>query len=135
MDVEKFPNWLRWLLVPIAVIVSLIAVSIASALFFWFQGKMLGLGEGAWLDRIWQNIFGPGVSAFAAVYSGVYVAPLGKKATAIVIGIVMLLVSGATMLVTISQSNWWGLLAVLATVGGVGFSVNEIFNEEQKKSR
>ena len=134
MDIQKFPNWLRWLLVPISVVITLFIVTGLTNLFFWLQGKFLGLGDDAWLMSLWKNIFGPGVTGFATVYVGVHVSPAGKKIAAIVIGAVMMMIGGVSLLSFISSSNWWGVVNVIATVVGVGFSIYTTFEEEAKKS-
>lgn len=132
--VNKLPNWLRWVLVPLAVVVAFLLVSILSNLLFWFQGNMMGLGEGAWLDKIWKNALAPAITGFASVYCGVYVAPSNKKIVSLVIGALLVMLGGISLLSMLADRNWWGLVNVLFTIGGIGGAIYSTFEEAEKQS-
>jgi hypothetical protein len=127
MDLKKVPNWIRWPLVPIASAVTLVMVTALAKIFFFLQGSFLGLGAEAWLMRLWENIFGPGIAGFATVYVGVQVSPYGQKVVAIVIGSVMMMIGGIGFLSYLSSGDWWSLTNVIATVAGVGLSIYATF--------
>ena len=128
--IHKLPNWLRWILVPISVVVAYLLVSLLTVLFFWFQGMMIGLGEGAWLDLLWKNAFAPAISGFAAVYSGVYCAPSSKKIVSLILGAILVLLAGLSLFSLLSRGDWWGVINVLFTVVGVGGAIYSTFEEE-----
>ena len=130
--IHKLPGWFRWILVPISVVITFIVVSLLTGLFFWFQSKMLGLGDDAWIDLLWRNAFAPALTGFAAVYSGVYCAPNFKKVVSLVVGALLVLMAGISLLGLLSRGDWWGVINVLFTVGGVGGAIYSTFDEESK---
>jgi len=127
--IHKLPNWFRWILVPISLVFTFIAVSLLTGFFFWFQGKMLGLGDGAWMDLIWKNALAPAITGFAAVYSGVYCAPGNKKIVSLVLGGILVLIAGLSLLGLIVRGDWWGVINILFTVVGVGGAIYGTFDE------
>jgi hypothetical protein len=132
--IEKLPNWLRWILVPFAVVLTFLIVSILSNLFFWFQGNMLGIGEGAWLDQIWKNILSPAITGFASVYLGVFCAPSKRKIVALVIGAILVMLGGFSLFSLLSRGDWWGVLNVVATVGGIGGAIYGVFEDKSEQN-
>ena len=130
--VEKLPKWLRWILCPISSVLALFIVSVLTRLFIWFQSNMLGMGEGAWFDEIWKNLIAPGITGFATIYVGVYVAPSHKKIVSLVLGALFVMLGGISLLGMLGDRNWWGLLNVIFTIGGLGAGIYFTFEEEEK---
>jgi hypothetical protein len=133
--IERLPNWLRWILVPVSSVLAMFIVNILARLFFWLQARFLGLGEGAWLELIWKNVLSGGVTGFAMVYIGVMTAPFGKKVVALVLGGLFVMLGGLSFLMALGKEDWWGATEVGFTIVGLGFAIFHVFEEEHKNSR
>lgn len=127
--IEKMPNWLRWTLVPIAVLFSFVVVGLLSQGFVWLQSRMLGLGEDAWLDKIWFNALAPAVTGYFTVIAGVICAPTNKKVVSLVIGILLFMLAGISLMSLLGRGDWWGMINVVATVGGIGGAIYTTFED------
>ena len=127
--IEKMPNWLRWILVPIAVILSFVVFSLLSQGFVWLQSRMFGLGEDAWLEKIWFNVLAPAITGYFTVIAGVVCAPTNKKVVSLVTGILLFMLGGISLLSLLGRSDWWGMINVVATVGGIGGAIYTTFED------
>ena len=125
--VERLPKWLRWIFTPIVVIISFVAIGLLSQGFVWLQSRMFGLGDDAWLEKIWFNILAPGVTGYFTVMAGVIFAPSNKKIVALVCGALFIMLAGISLLGLLNSADWWGMLNVIATVGGIGGAIYVTF--------
>jgi hypothetical protein len=133
--VGKLPGWLRWILLPFACVVAMFLVSAAARLFFWFQARMLGLGDGAWLELITDNVVAGGFIGYATVYAGSLFAPSNQKIVSLVVGGLVVMLSGLSFFLALTKHQWWGAAGVLATAIGAGIAIYSIFEEAEAKAR
>ncbi len=126
---ERLPSWLRWILTPITVVISFVLIGLISQGFVWFQSKMLGLGEDAWLEKIWFNILAPAVTGYLTIMAGVLVAPAHKKIVSLVCGALIVMLGGISLLSLLGRGDWWGILNVIATVSGIGGAIYATFED------
>jgi hypothetical protein len=133
--VEKLPGWLRWVLLPFACVLATIVVSIAARLFFWLQARMIGLGDGAWLELITNSVIAGGLTGYATVHVGCLVAPSNRRAVSLVVGGVVVMLSGLSIFLMLARHQWWGAAGVLATAIGAGIAIYSTFEEEEAKAR
>lgn len=133
--IARLPGWLRWVLLPFACIAAMFVVSIAARLFFWFQARMLGLGEGAWLELITDYVVAGGLTGYATVYAGSSFAPSNQKVVSLVVGGLVLMLSGLSIFLEIARAQWWAAASVLATAVGAGIAIHTIFEEDQAKAK
>jgi hypothetical protein len=133
MDIQKLPNWLRWLIVPVAVISTFIVVENLTRLSFLMQGKILGLSSDSWLINVLKNTFCPGITGFLTVFAGVYISPNRKKIVAIVIGALMLRTCWMGFFDYLSEKNWWGMIFNLSLALGVCIYIYTAFKKNTEK--
>ena len=133
--VEKLPNWLRWILVPVACILALLLVHLALAILFWLQEKFMGMGEDAWFGLIYNHIVTGGLTGYATVIIGCLVAPSHRKVVCLAVGGILVMICGLTLLVVLAKHQYWEAADTVATVIGVGVAIYTIFEEEQAKAR
>ncbi|MCP5411151.1 MAG: hypothetical protein H6924_03320 [Alphaproteobacteria bacterium] len=133
--VERLPGWLRWILVPFACALALVLVHMAVRLFFWFQARMMGLGEGAWLEIITDTVIVGGLTGYATVRIGSLVAPSNQKVVSLVIGGVVVMLAGISLFGLAIKHEWRGVVDVLATVIGIGVAIYQVFEEEESKRK
>ena len=126
---ERLPSWLRWILTPITVVISFVLIGLISQGFVWFQSKMLGLGDDAWLEKIWFNILAPAVTGYFTIMAGVLVAPYHKKIVSLVCGALIVMLGGISLLSLLGRGDWWGILNVIATVSGIGGAIYTTFED------
>lgn len=133
MDINKLPNWLRWLLIPIASILAAILTTLLLRAFVWLQSRFLGFGEDAWLELIWRSLFVGGLTGFAAVYVATALAPFRKAVVGLTIGGIFVVLSGISLFLTLSKNNWWESIEILSTIVGVGIAIHKAFKEESNE--
>lgn len=133
--IEKFPAWLRWILVPFVFVAAMVLVSILVRLFFWFQARMMGLGDGAWLELITDNIIAGGLTGYATVYFSCLVAPSSRRVVSLIVGGVVVMLSAWALADVLNKAQWWNAVNVVATIIGAGFAIHSIYEEEQSKDR
>lgn len=126
--IDKVPNWLRWILVPIASIIAGVLITVMGRIFFWLQAKMSGIGEGAWLDLIWTSVFVGGVTGFGLIYAGAHIAPSGKKMVALCLGALWIMAGGTSIYLSILKSNWWEVVEIVSTIVGIGSAIYVVFD-------
>ena len=116
--VDRLPSWLRWVLTPIASVVTIIAVTfvanIAAKIFVFLSGNR------GWGENFFIYLLNPGVAGFCAISVAEILAPKAKRMTAIVFAGVWIFLSGAATFVSLLNSDWKTLLSIASTVVGVG---------------
>jgi hypothetical protein len=129
---SQLPVWLRWLLVPVVSILSLILVGLIAALFFWVQIKFLGVAETGLYLIIQKNVFAGVIGGFLVVYSGVLVAPSGKKITSLALSALFVLMGWQGLLIAIEKGDLWGVAEVFFVIVGLGVGIYTVFEAEHK---
>lgn len=129
---SQLPVWLRWLIVPVVSILSLILVGLIAALFFWVQIKFLGVAETGLYLIIQKNVFAGVIGGFLVVYSGVLVAPSGKKITSLALSALFVLMGWQGLLIAIEKGDLWGVAEVFFVIVGLGVGIYTVFKAEHK---
>jgi len=129
--IEKLPAWLRWLLVPFTSLAAMVLVSVLARLFFWFQARMTGLGEGAWIELIEDNIIAGGLTGFGTVYFSCMVAPSHRKIVSLVVGGLVVMLSALALVMVLGKERWWDAANVVATIVGTGIAIHSIYEDQE----
>ncbi|MBU3600108.1 hypothetical protein ICN28_06220 [Polynucleobacter sp. 30F-ANTBAC] len=127
--IEKLPNWFRWILVPISSLLTFVLVSLMAVLAIWIETKLLGIGEGAWLDKIWVNVIAAVLTGYSTIFVGALFAPSFKKIVALVLGGIVVLATGLILGSLIQKGDWWGLINVISNIIGVGGAIYTVFED------
>lgn len=130
--IKRMPNWLRWLLTPVAVIAGFIIISLLSAGFAWIQSRMFGFGEDAWMDKIWSQAIAPAITGYCTIFIGFILAPSHKKIVALVFGILFIMLGGISALSVLGRHDWWGLIHIFSTIGGIGGAIYIAFENSSE---
>jgi hypothetical protein len=131
-NIENIPNWLRWTLVPVAVVVTNILATIIITLLYWVQDKFDIFGTVSWIDIVWRNIISPFATIYLSVYAGVFVSPSNKIFVAIVIGSIAIIFLGVFFMSAFSSENWMSVVSIISTTVGVGVAIYTTFDDERK---
>lgn len=123
--IEKLPAILRWILIPIASVLSYVIVSMAVNIGGWIV-TFLSSDRGGWGINFWTYLISPGLSGWVAVYISAILAPNGKRATAIVLAGVWFLLSGIFAYTSVMTGQWANLIAVVSTAAGCGVALSQI---------
>lgn len=122
--INRMPNFLRWILVPFAIIIAHIVVNLFLQIIHFLNAGYIGATLDSWFS--WLNYFvvSPGVSTFASVMAGVYVAPHYKFVTSLIIATLFILLSGTgIMMYTVLETDYGMVLSMLASAIGAGVGV------------
>ena len=133
--IEKLPSWLRWILLPFGCVLAMLLVHLLARIFFWLQGRMLGLGDGAWLQLVTDYVISGGLTGYATVQVGSMIAPSHRKIVSLVVGGLVVMLSGLSISVMLARHQWWNAVDVLATVIGAGIAIYSTFEAEETKAR
>jgi hypothetical protein len=130
--VEKIPNFLRWILIPIvsvlAYLITSVLVNVGGTIL-----TFLSMERGGWGQNFWTYLASPGLSGFVAVYSSAILAPKAKRGTAILVFAIWLVLAGGIAALSVFQRDWPQMLAVVSTIVGCGaafFGVQEEVKRE-----
>lgn len=121
--IEKLPNWLRWVLVPISAVVTLLVV--------WFLANLLNKifsflsGPENNSEKFVSYLIIPGVVSYCSVIASAFMAPRFKYVTAIIVSFIWIFVAGAVTFFTFLNQQWSYLLIIASFIFGVAGSVNE----------
>lgn len=126
--VEKLPSILRWILIPIASVLSYVIVSMLVNVGGWIL-TFLSTDRGGWGINFWTYLISPGLSGYVAVYISAILAPSGKRATTIVLAGVWFLLSGIFAYTSVITGQWANLIAVVSTVVGCGVALSQVQDE------
>jgi hypothetical protein len=128
--VNKIPNWLRWILIPIASILAMFLVHWITQFFAGVQSSQVGSETGGFFDNIFRNTLPPAFTGFATVYAGVLMAPQGKKVTSLILAAIYILMLSITLLSGLEVGDFWKIVNVIFTIIGVGAGVYTAFEEK-----
>ena len=123
---DKFPNWLRWLLLPIVVVVSFIFATAAIGVLFWISRATIGETDSGWMYWLQYYVLQPGLTIYASVISGVYCAPKYHFNTSLIIGILFILLNGMSLFVLLEEGFQLGVfVALLSGVIGAAIAIKD----------
>ena len=123
---DKFPNWLRWLVLPLVVVVCYFIATAAIGVFFWLSRSMIGAGESGWMYWVHYYVLQPGLSVYASVTAGVYCAPKQKFNTALVLGITFIILNSMSLIVLLESGFQLGIfVALFSGILGAAFAIKE----------
>jgi len=121
--IEKLPNWLRWVFVPITAVVTLLVVwvlaNLANKIFSFLSSPEYNS------EKFISYLIIPGFGSYCSIIASAYMAPRFKYIIAIIIGFIWVLIAGAFTFFTFLNQQWSYLLVIASFVVGVAFSVNE----------
>jgi hypothetical protein len=133
MKISNFPNWIRWLLIPIAVVVLYIAVNLFFGSIWFLSSYLHGLDRDRLYVLVVENTIQPSAASFAVVFGAAYVSPTMKLGVAFVFGAAMTLISGFGLMSMLSTNNWWGVLNLIFSIAGSMIGIKVIFDEIKKQ--
>ena len=133
MKISNFPNWIRWLLIPIAVMVLYIAVNLFFGSIWFLSSYLHGLDRDRLYVLVVENTIQPSAASFAVVFGAAYVSPTMKLGVAFVFGAAMTLISGFGLMSMLSTNNWWGVLNLIFSIAGSMIGIKVIFDEIKKQ--
>ena len=133
MKISNFPNWIRWLLIPIAVVVLYIAVNLFFGSIWFLSSYLHGLDRDRLYVLVVENTIQPSAASFAVVFGAAYVSPSMKLGVAFVFGAAMTLISGFGLMSMLSTNNWWGVLNLIFSITGSMIGIKVIFDEIKKQ--
>ena len=118
MDIEKIPNWLRWILIPIVSILSMIFLNILLELPILY----IGSGDSIY-GSIQRNTINAVAVGFIAVYAGVYIAPNRKEIVSLILGALYVLLGSMSVWIGISKSDYWIIINIISSIFGTGVAI------------
>ena len=123
---DKLPNWLRWLLLPIVVVVSFIIATAAIGVLFWISRAMIGAIDSGWMYWLQYYVLQPGLSIYASVITGVYCAPKYHFNTSLIIGILFIFLNGMSLFILLEEGFQLGVfVALLSGVIGAAIAIKD----------
>ena len=127
--IDKIPNFIRWLLVPVVVVLTALIVWVLSTIaskviVFISETGGYGYAGGFLSANFFDYILNPGLGSFASVIAAAIMAPKFEKAVAITIGCLWLMVSGSMAYAAVILANWPGLLVTVSISVGCWIAVN-----------
>ena len=123
---DKLPNWLRWLLLPIVVVVSFIIATAAIAVLFWISRAMIGETDSGWMYWLQYYVLQPGLTIYASVISGVYCAPKYHFNTSLIIGILFILLNAMSLSLLLEEGFQLGVfVALLSGITGAAIAIKD----------
>lgn len=134
----ELPLWLvalRWVgVLPCATIVWLVATVVLYYVYpLLMQFGSRGAGDGIWggfLLNVFCTFLCGGVSGWAFVYVGGWVAPSYKRETALVMAGLGLMLVGSFIFVGVMQRNYWGIFHFVSGALGIGAMVVSVWKRE-----
>ena len=128
---DKFPNWLRWLVLPLVVIACFFIATAAIGLFFWFSRSMIGAGDSGWMYWLQYYVLQPGLAIYASVICGVYCAPKYHFNTALVLGVIFIILNSMSLIILTETGFQFGVfVALLSGIMGAVIAIKETKEEE-----
>ena len=123
---DKLPNWLRWLLLPIVVVVSFIIATAAIGVLFWISRATIGETDSGWMYWLQYYVLQPGLSIYASVISGVYCAPKYHFNTSLIIGILFILLNAMSLSLLLEEGFQLGVfVALLSGITGAAIAIKD----------
>ena len=124
--ISKIPEWVRWLLVPVTSILTVVFVWFVAALaakIFVFLGGNQGLSENFFIYLIV-----PGLASYCSVNTAAYMAPKFNNATKITISSIWMFVAGIFTFFTFLSLEWTALIQIASFSFGSIAVLHENYN-------
>ena len=125
----KIPNWLRWPLIPITTVVTVVVVwfiaSLLAKIFVFVDG-----GRG-WGENFFQYLLIPGFSIYWSVVVGTAMAPRYRQFTTLLLGAVWAFAAGALTFMTVLTATWASLITVASACVGCALAVMLHYSEPE----
>ena len=125
---NRIPNWIRWILVPIASFLSAFILNILMTLFYDVLPYLQPIDPDSFGMKALKFSFVPWMTGLVLVFSGAAVAPQYRKTTSIALGVIYVFLAGVSMLQP-EQRVGWQLISVISYIVGIVFGMIGI-NEE-----
>ena len=125
---NRIPNWIRWILVPIASFLSAFILNILMTLFYDVLPYLKPIDPDSFGMKALKFSFVPWMTGLVLVFSGAAVAPQYRKTTSIALGVIYVFLAGVSMLEP-EQRVGWQLISVISYIVGIVFGMIGI-NEE-----
>jgi len=134
MQVEKIPDWLRYLLIPVGVVVSFIAVNLFFYSIWMTQDLLFGIGKNLY-RLIIENIVQASASSLLAVFAGTKICPeKHRMKITISLGAIFVIPSFLSLALGFFSSQVWKLVNLGAVILGSMIGVYAAFDEHRKSS-
>jgi len=119
---------LRWIAFLPAAFAGAIIAHFIGRLFTFLSSSLSG--NDSWFTFIINEFIANGIFGAAFVFAGCSVAPSQRKAIAMVLGGILLFLSGASFFISIAREEWITIWAIIAMNAGSGTVVYSIFTDE-----
>ena len=119
---NRIPNWIRWILVPIASFLSAFILNFLLSFFYNVLPYLQPINPDWFGMKALKFSFVPLMNGSVLVLSGVIVAPQYRKATSIVLGVIYIFLAGMSML-TPPQKVGWELISVISYIVGISIGI------------
>ena len=126
---NRIPNWIRWILVPVASVLSSFILYTLTTLFYKVLPYLQPIDPDSFGMKALKFSFVPWMTGLVLVFSGAAVAPQYRKTTSIVLGVIYVFLAGVSMLEP-EQRVGWQLISVISYIVGIVFGMIGIINEE-----
>jgi hypothetical protein len=123
----KLPNWLRWILLPFASILTLIIIN--------FLGKIatkiiIFLTTQGWSENFFEFLLIPGISGYCAVYIAMVIAPNNKKIVGYSIAFFWIAMAGALAVLNFMLKEWPSVLQSITIIAGCIIAIYDPLQDE-----
>ena len=127
---DRFPNWLRWVLLPVAVVAAYIIVTAVIGIILWITRSFIGATDSSWMAWGHYYVVQPGISCYATVLAGSYCAPSKKFVTSLILGILFTVLNGmGIMSMTALGFDFAMFTALIFGIIGAGTAVFQVKKE------
>lgn len=130
--IERLPNWLRWILCPIASVLALVVVNFFSYHILRYSSAWAGFGPDSLYFLFTSATIVPATVGFMAVVVGVQVAPSSKLIVAIVLALVYAVVGGFGVVVSFLAKDWYRVTSFVMVIVGLGAAVYHSSDESKQ---
>lgn len=127
---SKFPNWLRWLFLPIVVILSYVISTALIGILLWITRGYIGASDNSWMGWAHYYVVQPGVACYATVMASAYCAPSNSFTISLIIGGLFAILNGMGIMSMTALGFDLGMLTALVfgTIGA-GIAIYQIKDE------
>ena len=133
-ELDNYPEWLRWSLIPVVFVVTGFAIHILSYCVMWLFRTFGGIGhESIPHDSVFaavqNHLLVGAIVGFYTIHLTVKVAPKQKFVTALILAGVTVLWCGITLNYAFLDRDYWLVAEVVCTGIAAGCAVLNVKNE------
>lgn len=125
--IDKLPNWLRWLLVPLSAYTTAVLIVVVTTLMFGIEQSIVG---NSWFDEIWIQGIVPALVAYCTIFVGVYFAPTHKRHTSVALAVIYVFFTSSQIIEIFNSRPWSAFALIFPMVIGVGGAIMVTFQHE-----